>query len=571
MAASIAGKGLDWAKKVGGAPLAAAGGVAKFGFFKAGRMADTAQMWAQKGIMEGAFKVPEYHEKSLNYRAIAEGWKKNQAESMEKYETFGGEKAPLSTVWQEGFKKHLRFRQYGTVRKSQAGYVKDKEQAEKLKNQDEIDRDRIKFQNMPKEERKPWQDKFGDENYRKKRAVQYKGMGLDGEAELRKDQNILYGEETFNVAAAEKRIQENAPKIEKLMDPRAFGKFSLISAGKAMPFEYEKSKAGAQEVFDKAQKEMETETGGVDFKVNNRLIKAVAENDTKNIVAALRIQNKNNNFNEILKDKRIVDLMTRSNGLLEKLNRQGVLAKGADGQGRVMNNDEMGLLKNDVSNRPVTPAHLQALVRGLLSNAGMKDNVAARHAADLGERSFVAGNGMAYGMAMGDEASGDYKFENFDFTGGKLRTSGRRKAAVAAKFSNVESQTKMRMLHPDLFISEASDGSAVDLTDDGEYFMQSLSAHDFGQIGRMRPDTINKMGASSKVIDEIKKFADRLDDAKNIEAANLIRYMGGYIVNSRMNPKLKDYGAALEAMGKGVQGKPANSKEPEEPEDLSKE
>ena len=545
---SIAGKGLDWAKKSLAAPGKLAGWGGKLALFKAGRTADTLQMKAQKGIMQGLLKVPEYHAKSLNYRMIASGWEKNRRENLEKYETFGGKGAPLDTVWQENFKKHLQLRQYGVIRKSQSRYTQDKEQAGKLESQNEIDNNRIRFNKMSDDERDNELKKYDDQKYKQKRIAYYNNKGYNGEEEVNKDTDILVGA-SFDAASAEKRMKENEPIIEKLMDPRLFGK-GLISAGKAAPFEYEKSKAGAQEVFDKATKEMDSETGGVDFKVNNRLIKAIKENDTKNIIAALRIQNKNNNFNEIMKDHRVIKLMTESNGLLEKLNRQEALAKDANGKGRVLDDGEMKALKDDISNRPVTPAHVQAMIRGVLANAGMKDNVSARHAADLGDRSFVAGNGLAYGMAMGDEASGDYKFENFDFKDGRLVTSERRKAAVAGKFSNIESQLKMRTLHPDLFISEAPDGSAVDLTDDGEYMMKSLSAHDMAQIGRMRPDAINKIAASAKAIDNIKKFADGLEADGEKQAADLIRYMGGYIKNSRARAMgLKDYKEAIEAMG----------------------
>jgi len=115
--------------------------------------------------------------------------------------------------------------------------------------------------------------------------------------------------------------------------------------------------------------------------------------------------------------------------------------------------------------------------------------------------------------------------------------------------SNLESQAKMRMLHPDLFISEAQDGSGVDLTDDGEYLIKTLTAHDFGQIGRMRADAINKMGLSKKVIQDMIDLANK---QANKEKADLIKYMAGYIINTRANPKstLKAYEEALKAIDK---------------------
>ncbi|MFH0854621.1 MAG: hypothetical protein V1891_03965, partial [bacterium] len=107
----IAGKGLDWAKKIGGAPLAGAGmaigGMSKFGLFKAGRMADTLQMKGQGLLAKGVSKVTKgyfgekYQAKSLNYRMIKEGWNRNQATKMRDYE---GTKAG---AWQDQFNRTL--------------------------------------------------------------------------------------------------------------------------------------------------------------------------------------------------------------------------------------------------------------------------------------------------------------------------------------------------------------------------------------------------------------------------------------------------------------------------------
>jgi hypothetical protein len=540
-AGSIAGKGLDWAKKVAGSP----GLVAKRGVFAVGRGLDSLQMKAQKGIMEKWFKVPDYHAKSLNYRMLAQGYNRWRADRMEQYETSGG-KAPRDTVWEETFKKYLRFRQYGAVRKSSRRYAQDQAQAKKLVDQNDIDNSRIQFTAMNDQEQGHEFDKLKSDKGKQDRIKYYKDKGYDdqqAEAEVQRDIDILLDNNSFDQAAAKQRVAANEPEIAKLMDPRLFG-LGLISAGKAIPFEFEKSKAGAQKIYDESTRDMSLETGEADFKVTSRFMKAVAEGKVKDIIAALRIQNKNNNFNELLKDNRVVDLMIKSNGLLEKLNRKGAL-----GGGRVLSDSEIQALKDDFIKRPVTPAHVQALIRGVLANAGMKDNEAARHAADLGERSFVAGNGLAYGMAMGDVASGDYKFEDLNFSNGRLQTSQKRKEAVTAKFGNLESQARMKMSHPDLTISEAPDGSAVDLHEDGEYLIRHYSAHDLSQIGRMRPDNINKSGASPKVLEDIKRLADRVEQEVGKGAADLIRYYGGYIKNAKEKAKaLKDYDEAIRAM-----------------------
>ncbi|MDO8667755.1 MAG: hypothetical protein Q7K35_01500 [bacterium] len=548
-AGSIAGKGLNWAKGAIGAPGKLAGWGGKLGMFKAGRSLDTLQMKAQKGVMGGLFKSPDYHPKSLNYRMIASGWDKNRKENLEKYESFGGKGAPLDTVWQETFKKHLQLKQYGTIRKNQSQYIEDKEQAGKLETQNEIDDNRIKFNGMGYKAKVNERNRYKDDAYKKEREAYYTQKGYKGEDEVKKDIEILEGH-GFDTPSAEKRIKENESKIQRLKDPRMLGKFNLVSASAAAPFGYVKSKAGAQESIDKAEKERRMETGETAFKVNDVIVKASEEGDVKNIIAGLRIQTRNNNLNEVMQDKRMVDLMTKTNGLLEKLNVNGSLAKGADGKDRVLSSDEMKSLKADVKNRPVTPAHVQAMIRGLLLNAGVKDNVAAGHAADLGERSFAAGNGLAYGMATGDEASGDYKFEHFNFENGRLQTSERRKAAITAKMGNLESQARMRMSHPDLTIAEAMDGSATGLHEDGEYLLRRYSKHDLGQMNRMRTDNIKKTADSEKTLEDIRKLADKVEAEVGKEAADLIRYYGGVIKNSKQGSnELKGYEEAIKAMG----------------------
>jgi len=107
IAASIAGKGMDWAKKIGFAPGLAVGGIAKFGAFKAGRLADSAQMGIQGFLAKGVSKATKgyfgekYQAKSLNYRMVKEGWNKNQDVKMRQYE------GTKSGAWQDQFNRTL--------------------------------------------------------------------------------------------------------------------------------------------------------------------------------------------------------------------------------------------------------------------------------------------------------------------------------------------------------------------------------------------------------------------------------------------------------------------------------
>ncbi|MFH1822697.1 MAG: hypothetical protein ABH830_03275 [Patescibacteria group bacterium] len=103
IAGSLASRGLGWAKKTGAVPLA----IGKFSLFKAGRMADNLQIKGQKSLAKGVswatrgYVGEKYQAKSLNYRMIAEGWKRNQAVKMREYE---GTKAG---AWQDQFNRTL--------------------------------------------------------------------------------------------------------------------------------------------------------------------------------------------------------------------------------------------------------------------------------------------------------------------------------------------------------------------------------------------------------------------------------------------------------------------------------
>lgn len=106
-AGSIAGGALSKIKSAGALVGSAPSAIAKFGLLKAGRVADSAQMWGQGKIAKGLSKITgglygeKYQAKSLNYRMIKSGWDKNQAVKMRDYE---GTKAG---AWQDQFNRTL--------------------------------------------------------------------------------------------------------------------------------------------------------------------------------------------------------------------------------------------------------------------------------------------------------------------------------------------------------------------------------------------------------------------------------------------------------------------------------
>ncbi|MDD4271857.1 MAG: hypothetical protein PHF50_03555 [Patescibacteria group bacterium] len=472
---SIAGKGLDWAKKIGGAPLAAGAWGSKALLFKAGRMLDTGQMKVQKWA---GLEFP----KSMNYRMIASGWKADRAKKMADYESGVLTKTgPLHTMWQETFNKYLEVKQYGAVRKSRA------------QRESEV---------------------------KKKKALETENLALENDIKSGRLSPAYK-------AGAEKRIAENKEQIRKYEDVRKGG-IGLISAERARPYDFVLSKSGDKEREDKEKRAMELRTQQRSFAVNNELIKAFHEKDNDKLVSALKILTQNNDLNEGLKDKRIIDLMTRENGILDKMAKKGQL--GELGKGGEFDNN-LKVLKEDFSANPVTPAHAQAMVRGMLEEMGVSEKKAARTSNDIGEVSFASGAGLLFGSALGNAETGEFEFEKLNFKDGKLQTSTTKKAAIAAKYTNLEAQQKMKTLHPDIFIAENSDGDGTRLTEDGAYFLEySLNGNDLTQLSRLRSDLVKKISKSQGVLKGIKELVDKLEKDGKAEQANNVKYFTGYLV-----------------------------------------
>ena len=524
----MAAKGLDWAKKVGGAPLAAGAWAGKGLFFKAGRMADTGQMWLQK---KAGLEFP----KSLNYRMIAAGWKSDQAKKMADYESGVLTKTgPLHTMWQETFNKHLRVKQYGTVRKSRKERAAEAKEKQGLEFENDILNGRINFSQMGFADKAVEQNKWFNQGGRQAKKNKYveKGYGEEkAEEEVKKDEAILGGA-AYNINAAEEKIAVNKKMVEEYEDPRkkwAREKW-LLSKEKAVPYDFVLSKAGDKEREDKEKRAMEARTQERSFAVTNELIKAFNEGEDDKLVSAFKILIQNNDMNDGLKDKRVIDIMTRQNGILQKMAEKGQL--GDLGKGEEFNNN-LKVLQKDFAANPVTPAHAQAMVRGMLGAIGVSEKKAARTSNDIGELSFTAGSGLLFGSALGNADTGEFEFEKLKFDKEKrtLQTSTARKAAISGKYNTAGTQEKMKKLHPDMIIAEDPDGGGSRLTEDGEYYLiNSLTGNDLTQVNRMRPDTFKKIANSPKVLQGIKKLVDKLEEQGNIEQAKNIKYFTGYII-----------------------------------------
>jgi hypothetical protein len=95
--------------------------------------------------------------------------------------------------------------------------------------------------------------------------------------------------------------------------------------------------------------------------------------------------------------------------------------------------------------------------------------------------------------------------------------------------NNIESQLKMRTVHPDTIIAEDQGGGAAYITEMGRSFLQNLTNHDLGQIGRLRGDVL-KIGRNPAVLKELKRFAEEVSET-NEDQARIIKYFTGYVAS----------------------------------------
>ncbi|MEK7067652.1 MAG: hypothetical protein AAB956_01510, partial [Patescibacteria group bacterium] len=432
-AGTMAGKGMNWIQSGKGLGMK---GLKTAGFW-AGRKADVLQMGLQKRI---AGKDSEYIPKSLNYRMIAQGWKKQREEVMEKYETAGG--AHGSLTWQDTFNKYMKFGQYLGVRKSKSRQTIDNAESAKLRFENTKLQERIDNSKLSATDKKVKLDSL--RSRASSIVAEYDAHNMNGQIEFQKDIHAM--KKIFDRKSATEHISKNTAQAEFLSGEFRLGGWAKLP-GAAPRADMKYSKSGAKEIIEKREKEMSRRTDGEHSAVVSELLEAIKNNDMNDIAAAFRILAQNNDLNEALKDNRVVNLMTKQNGIMEKL-----------ATNMKLDTVQTQKLLSDFRSNPVTPAYAQAMIQGMFKDAGLGEGMAARNANEIGNITISKGNGIGYAMSDLDLNSGNYKFDKLAMEDGKLSISEDRQQAIVGKLNNIESQLKIRTLHPDTIIAEASDG-----------------------------------------------------------------------------------------------------------------
>ena len=542
-AGSVAGKGMSKLSSMG---TATAGFVGRAGITSgqwAGRQLDKGQMSLQKGL---GIKKP----KTLNPTLIKKGWQASREEAKEKYYS----QSNGANAWHDTFNKYSDIKQYGSVRKGKKRLAKDLSEANDWrasKNQDETDIETLErrrnYVDLPHKEffskRKELLSNkdavIADYIKKDKRDIDPADKAVFAEAEYNEDLRVLedIGNRDANRASLAHQIEtkkigakKKEDKIADLEDVRkSLGGIKLGFSSSHM-YDPVYSRMGDDEYQEKKQKEMSARTNEDSFALTTELIKAYKDNDTVGAASALKLLSKNNDLNSALQDDRLASIMTANNGILERLAEQGVF--GDHGKTNIDN------IKKDFNANRVSPAYTQALVQGSLLKTGADSDLAGRYANDIGLINFSSGNGGAYGMASGDAASGEYKFSDlhYDTNLGGIEISGQRIGETVGKFATMESQSKMRAIHPDTLLKQNKDGEATGLSDLGKEMLKSLTGHDLGQISRLRTDLVNKFGKSGQSMKDavalVQELEARGSDIDKAQASN-IKYFIGYIQSKK--------------------------------------
>ncbi|MCK5061608.1 hypothetical protein KAR28_03585 [Candidatus Parcubacteria bacterium] len=533
--------GLAATSKLGGAIGAAAGkgiasihkgkalawGGTKLGAFKAGRFLDTKQTGWQEKIANKVGLV-DYKPKSLNYRAIAQGWRTKKAKDMQIYDQQVGR----SDVWADNFNKYLSFAQIGAIRKNKKRIIKDETEATQIDKESKLIQRRKNYAGWDEDRQVKALEKYRTNEtkitdaYSNNANPNLKKVEKEKWAKEQYDDDInalTFGKQ-YNTKELDDKIKENEEEVTRLTDHTLIG----LHGDKYKPYDFPFSKGGMEEAVDKQESETNRSTRGQDFAVINEWLTAYQEKDETKMSATLRILAKNNDLNELAKDPRVIRLMTKQNGLLEKLNSKGMF-KNEDGL--KLDPGQLESLKQGVRANPVSPAHIQALVQGAFESINVDDSKAARHANLIGGNSIAAGNGVGYAMSVGDVATGNFEFSKYKFEKerGVLETTEGRNAAVAGKMANIEPQQKMRTFHPDTLFAEGSDGELTYVHEMGKESLKSFTYQDLEHISRIRSDNITKIKSSPHIIEEIVKIAKEVQDAGDIQQAKIIKKVAGHL------------------------------------------
>jgi len=567
-AGSIAGKGVSKLNTMGAATVGGIGGFALGRSQWAGRKLDQAQMWAQQGIAKKTGNT-SYVPKSLNPNMIKAGWKRSSDEQKSKYyDLHGG----LENAWHDSFNKFTDIRQYGSIRKGRNRLSADRNKADTLRNQNKQEETDIETL----EKRKSYVGLSGKKYSAARNNLVDNKDAIIADYVSKDKRNVDPGEKMIfaqhnydeDMKALESVTDDDQikdsldhqinirkaivnardKKIDDLEDVRLSMVGAKLGFSSSHIYDPVYSASGNKEALEKEQKNVRSRTEGDSFALVTELLKAFKENNTTRAAASLKELAKNNDLNEALKDDRVLKIMNANNGILEKLAR-----KGSFGDKGLANIDN---IKKDFSANRVSPAYVQALIQGVFEKTGASSDLAGRYANDIGLTSFSSGNGLAYGIANGDAASGQYKFSelNYDENENGLRTSESRKMEVVGKFNTMESQSKMRAIHPNTIIVETKDGSANGLNDVGKEFLKNLNSHDLGQISRLRSDLVKKFGDSKKTMQDAIKLVQELEADGQHEQASNVKYFVGYVQSKKSSAGAKDVSQIKAAYDEAVSG-----------------
>ncbi len=498
----------------------------------AGRKLDTLQMKGQKKIF-GKGHFP----KSLNYMQIKKGWDASRDAAREKYERGDEFGVPPSTPWRDVVDRVVNPSQYMAIKKS-----KKKQDADRLKA-DRIDSERASIQarvtntklepDERAERRREYMENSKDiqEEYVKMAPLDLKTDDQKKEwAQKQLDDDIrsVGVSGGFNADEARKTAKEKQDEAENLRDIRKTIPFIGMKAGslaaaKTSNMDYEYSRKGAEEDIDKNVGVARRETGDESGAIVEYIMKAFDKNESSKVVAGFRLLAQNNDTNEGLKDKRMINLMTKNNGILEKLVKNGAI-KG------LKSDDKAGVeaIKDSFRNNPVSEANAQAMIQGVFKEVGLGDKMAAKYAAGIGEIGVQKGNTLTYAMGKADTVTGGHTFDEMTYKDGKLHASEERTEAGVGKMNTFEAQAWARQLHPNSLFAETANGDAAYLTDGGAEQLRSLTKQKLAQLNRLRSDNF-KAGKSPKVMRQMRELAQKIQKDGDKEQADLIRYFAGYI------------------------------------------
>jgi hypothetical protein len=343
----------------------------------AGRKVDTLQMKGQVGLAKLAGR-DKYIPKSLNVAQMKKGWDASRLQAKDKYERGEGFSARPSDTYRDIVNKYASFPQYLAVKKGKGRQDADRGKADRLRfearrlnerssnaqltDPDEID---MRMEKYNKKEPEMLEDyiKYAPPEYKTPEAKKDYA-----DKEFFSDIESITESNKFNSAEAEEKAGKKEKEAENLEDPRRTiplvgWKAGSKAAALASNVDYEFARKGPEEDIDKEQGVLKRETQDNSGAIVEQILKSLDKKETSKVVAGFRLLSQNNDVNEALKDKRVISLMTKSNGLLEKLAESKTI-KG-------LNMDTVKDLKNDFRNNPVSEANAQVMIQGMFKELGL--------------------------------------------------------------------------------------------------------------------------------------------------------------------------------------------------------